>query len=505
MKVVEFDSRRRANQEREKVDKYLLGSDDRRTTTVKLKDKTPDRFVKRLEDAAFDSKDVSSESAGMQSITDGEKESLKRVHSNWTWQKNGFEAMRAKAALLQLGVTDWKNYYEPGEGTAGALANLERGKQRSAESGAKVALDGRRDGAMHQNKRQRQSQARRMAAAEIESAKAAAIVDGDTSATEFVREEQEYAGSVFDVDLRENDSEIIEARGTDADLLRERNQTRSDRARRMDSRRAAKITTNPLEWAADPSVRDFPGIDTIRPNEVFARKSERSRAKDRQELAPRASSLREWYNNVDSLDWPGVDTPPAMGLGTDVSRWDDVGEAAINRMLGGGAASVPDIPTRGDTPVSELAQLSNTDISLTPDEAFEGAYNESEFAFDSLANDNSDSVPFDDGLDLKKVAQEQAAILSGNGNSNDDREREQPDMIELDPQVGLDGQRTNDQATFAGMQSGEVESEVEKRAQNEYNPGGLFADERDGSKEKKKTKQSVPDAFVTSDGNQQTF
>lgn len=40
------------------------------------------------------------------------------------------------------------------------------------------------------------------------------------------------------------------------------NRRRSDEARAADAAKDAPITTDPLEWASDPSQHDFPGVDT---------------------------------------------------------------------------------------------------------------------------------------------------------------------------------------------------------------------------------------------------
>lgn len=68
-----------------------------------------------------------------------------------------------------------------------------------------------------------------------------------------------------------------------------------------------------MEWAADPSHHDFPGVDTLDPNKVHAARSERAQGVDEAELAPLADTVAEWGRNVDEFDLRGVDTPMAAG------------------------------------------------------------------------------------------------------------------------------------------------------------------------------------------------
>lgn len=64
------------------------------------------------------------------------------------------------------------------------------------------------------------------------------------------------------------DGEMRPGRVIETDTLRrsidpqEIHRRRSDEARAADQGKDAPITTDPLEWASDPSAYDFPGVDT---------------------------------------------------------------------------------------------------------------------------------------------------------------------------------------------------------------------------------------------------
>lgn len=81
---------------------------------------------------------------GQVELSEAERRSLDRQHDTWSWQQHGFEAMRAKGALQAEGATEWMDFYEPGEGAAGALANLRRSKERAAQTGAPIGVGGER-------------------------------------------------------------------------------------------------------------------------------------------------------------------------------------------------------------------------------------------------------------------------------------------------------------------------------------------------------------------------
>lgn len=330
MPELEFGSRKAANDVREKVSEYRAASDDKRSKTVKLKPSTPDRIVERVEQEAYTSQGSGRESAGQAELSDAEQKSLKRQHDTFSWQEHGFEAMRVKAAMQRKGATEWQDFYEPGEGVGGALQNLRASKSRSAATGASIGVGGQRtdEEELTGGGRQR-TQAERAQAGQVRNAKRPAVVGRDPDAISFIREEQRFGGDVFDITFGETRRGVPTSSGRDRELVEQRNEQRSERAQRMDDRRAAEMTTDPIEWATDPSHYDFPGVDTVEPAAKHAARPERARETDERELAPRASSVREWAADPDQYDWPGVDTPPAMGLGPDEPEPGGLGGAEI--------------------------------------------------------------------------------------------------------------------------------------------------------------------------------
>ncbi|WP_144901342.1 putative sodium/potassium/calcium exchanger [Halobellus captivus] len=88
------------------------------------------------------------------------------------------------------------------------------------------------------------------------------------------------------------------------------------------------------------------------------------------------------------------------------------------------------------------------------------------------------------------------------GHEHPDHERER-EVLDMDDQQTLGGDRADDQARFAGGETGNVESEVEQPT--EKNPGGLRADQREGTGGETTTQQSVPDEFNVAEGGQETL
>lgn len=501
VKKIKFGSRKDANEQREKFEQHLSEKDDRRKKTVKLSEDAPDRVLDKAQTAGFESEQAETHNAGMHELSDGELDQIKRVHDNFEWQEDGFEAMRVKAALEAKGVTGWKNYYEPGEGVGGAVKTLEQSKRRSAAGGGKVAMDDRRDPDDQINQRRRQQQTSRMRGRQLESAKEAAVMEGDADATEFINEERQFGEDVFKIRFSESPTGVPQASGTDLALLEERNQQRSKRARRMDNRRAAKITRDPVTWASAPGQYDFPGIDTVDPQQAHNRRSERAREKDRNELAPKADTLNEWAADKDHLDWPGVDTPRALGLGSDDADLPDA-DSVLSKLAEGRSEEERDAKQDAlhrNEPMSRdeeiTARASAFDVSLDPDRAREErGFEESDVSFSGPTfNRNREKVVETDRRDRErnKTTPEEAFL-------NADR-----DVMELDDQQTLGGERANDQARLAGGETGSADSERETVI--EENSGGLLSDQRDSPGGTSETEQAIPDAFQVADGGQDTF
>lgn len=176
---VEFDKLEDANQVRQRISQHLAASDDRRTRTVVLQGDTPEQIVERVEREADASRREEHGGAGMQELTTEERESLKRQHSTFSWQKHGFEAMRVKAAARRSGVagSDWIDLYEPGEGPASAIQKLEQQKQREAAGRGTTAVEtGRRTDEEELGGRGRRArQAERASAEQVSRAKPSAF------------------------------------------------------------------------------------------------------------------------------------------------------------------------------------------------------------------------------------------------------------------------------------------------------------------------------------------
>lgn len=354
---ITFGSRDQANEFRDKVEKYRKSTDDRRTKTVELKSSTPDRILQRAETEAFTSETDKSAARGMEELTKSERESLKSQHRTFSWQKYGFEAMRAKAALSAKGATDWQDFYEPGEGVGGALNNLRQSKQRSQQSTAELGVGGDYTDEGEQASRQRQRrQTERVQAAQVEDAKQPAF-EGDEDAIGFLREEQRFEDDLFAITFTGGDPSGQDYRG-----LEEAHRRRSQRAQRVDERRTAEVTLDPLKWAANKSTTDFPGIDTVKPEQLHANRSERARERDEDELAPIAETQEQWARNPDQFDLPGIDTPDRSSI---------VATELESREQSAVRAEMPPEAKRKQRE-SFMADLVDRDVTLSPEEAFDG-------------------------------------------------------------------------------------------------------------------------------------
>lgn len=309
---VEFGNRSRANDLRDKVTGSLAATDDRREKTVKLKDSTPENVVKRLRTEAMASQ-THSETAGQAELSQGEIQHLKQNHGSFSWQKHGFEAMRAKAALQKKGATEWLDFYEPGEGIGGSLKNLRSTKERSAATGAGIGVGGQRTDEEEISGKGRQArQMERAQGEQVNRAKRPAF-GGDAEAIDFLQEERQFNGDVFDVAFSTDDTGRVAASGRDVEEMQDAHEERSQRAQTIDERRSAKLTHDPLEWAQAKDEYDFPGVDTVEPDELHEERSERAQTVDEREFAAFADTEEQWARHPDRYDWPGVDAPASYG------------------------------------------------------------------------------------------------------------------------------------------------------------------------------------------------
>lgn len=307
---IEFGSRKKANETRDKLGGYLHPKDTRRSKTVKIKDSAPDSIIERVESEAFGSQTSDRQSYGQANLTEREKQTLKRTTS-FTWQQHGFEAMSAKAALQAQGATEWTDYYSPGEGVESSLAKLRSAKGGAQQSRAGIGIDSmRQDQAEQGNRGRRSRQAEQASAKRVDSAKEPALLDQDTEAIGFLREEQRFNDDVFDIAFSGTDPfGRPVGSGRDYDTLQERHEQRSSRAQELDEQKHAEITRDPIEWSQNPAQFDFPGIDTLDPRQKHESRPEDEQKEDEAERATIADSVPQWGSDMDGFDLPGIDTP----------------------------------------------------------------------------------------------------------------------------------------------------------------------------------------------------
>lgn len=129
--------------------------------------------------------------------------------------------------------------------------------------------------------------------------------DGDTNSIRFLKKEELFGSESPDISLRSSGGPS----GRDYEALKDAHGRRSAPARRVDERRSAQVTRDPLTWALDPNRYDYPGVDTVEPARLHSRRSKRARTADEREIAPLADSREQWARDPGRYDWKGVDTP----------------------------------------------------------------------------------------------------------------------------------------------------------------------------------------------------
>lgn len=318
MPTVTFGSRAAANRARDlsAVAEHLSPSDDRRSTTVKLRSSTPKRITDRIETEAFTTGDADEPAlGGTATLSESERSALEST-GRFDWQTHGLAAMRAKGALEARGVTYFTDFYEPGEGVAGAIETLTESKQHAVQTGAKVAVGGQRtDTEEITGGRMQRQQAGRFQDRQVEGAKDPALIDRDPSAQAFLREEQGFGADVWDMSFRRTDRfGRPDPTGADIERLEARNERRSERAQYLDDIRVAKKTRDPIKWSNNPAEYDFPGIDTVEPEKAHSARPKAARARDEAELADIAETPAEWKADMDGLDLLDIDTPEDIDL-----------------------------------------------------------------------------------------------------------------------------------------------------------------------------------------------
>jgi len=303
MPSVKFGQRQVANEVRSRLGDFLADSDDRRTNTVELDDSVPESFVQRVQEEAADSRQAEAQKAGQASLTDRERKEI-------DFAKDGVNvpfARSVKGIANTEGVEDWLQF---------ADLDLTVDENRNVLERAAREERGQRGGGRSKERRQLQKgqQAKRQRRQQAEGAKQPAF-GGDAEAAQFLREEQRFEDDLFDISLRGSGPS-----GNDYERLKDAHNDRSKQAQRVDERRSAEVTRDPLRWAQNKSTLDFPGIDTVDPEGLHSQRSDRAQRKDEKEQAPIADNREQWARNPDQYDWPGVDTKTRSSLPMDDLR-----------------------------------------------------------------------------------------------------------------------------------------------------------------------------------------
>lgn len=389
---VEFGDRESARRIRNnpKFEPFLSDKDDRRESTVVLRDDAPEKAVEDISGEAADSMSYKADRYGQAELTEAEKN---RIDFSET---NVMHARSAKAIARGKGVDDWTSFYDE---------TLEVDEHRDVFEAAKKDEVGR--SGIGRDRQSEAAQAQRAARAhkhvkedELGHAKDAAF-EGDDDAQGFVQERVDEPGGslgeVFDVSFSRDDGRV-RGSGRDYERLEERHEERSERARTADEKRTAQVTRNPIQWLQGPNRFDFPGIDTVQPAELHEERSSQARAmderdaapiadnkqqwamapgvfdwigvddvnpesfhaarpkeaqtRDEKEIAPKADSKQQWAQNPGRYDWPGVDLPSSYGPTMD--------------------ADIPSTERNTEAPEPLTTELLQEDVSLAPEEAFEG-------------------------------------------------------------------------------------------------------------------------------------
>jgi hypothetical protein len=390
---VEFGDRGSARQIRQnpKFEPFLADEDDARESTVKLKEDVPERALEDVTGEAADSKRYKAEQYGQAELTEAEK---KKIDFSKT---NVMHARSAKAIARGKGVDDWTSFYDE---------TLEVDEHRGVYESAKKDERGRsglgRDPNSEAAQAEKQARAhQRRKEGELDNAKDHAF-QGDRDAQGFVQERVDEPGGsfgdVFDMSFSRADDGGLRGSGRDFERMEERHEERPQRAQTLDEKRSANPTRNPFKWVNAPNRFDYPGIDTVQPGKLHddrsqqaqarderdaapfapskeawamapgrfdwqgvddvdpeafhASRSKRARTRDEKEIAPQADSKQEWAMNPGRYDWQKVDAPDSYGPTMD--------------------EPVPSTERNTDAPEPFTTALSQQDVSLAPEEAFEG-------------------------------------------------------------------------------------------------------------------------------------
>ena len=346
MPSVKFGRKPVATSIRDRVEPFLADDDDGRELTLKLKDDAPDAIVQRVQEEAADTRQAEAQKAGQAELTDRERKEI-------DFTKDGVNvpfARSVKGIAENKGVEDWIQF-------ADFTLGVDENRRQLADAARQGGGDRGRGQTAEQRGLQKTQQAKRRRREQAESAKDPAF-RGDAEAAGFLREEQRFEEDLFDLSLRG-----AAPSGRDYERLEEAHSERSERAQRVDERRSATVTPDPLTWAQNPAQYDYVGIDTVDPEELHSERSLEARSVDERRSAPIADSREQWAQNTDTYDWPGVDTKQRPTRAETVAVAEEMRDARM-------ASTMEYEPMSAEDDVASQALAA--DVSISPEEATRG-------------------------------------------------------------------------------------------------------------------------------------
>lgn len=429
MKEIEFARRGDANEIRNRLDDFTADDDDRRSKTLKLEERVPDSMVQRVREEAADSRQAEADKAGQTELTDRERKEIDFAREG----VNVPFARSIKGIAQNEGVTDWLQFadleltVDENRSVLNQASNEERNRSGLGKSERKDQIDRQAD-----TKRQRRKQA--------EQAKQPAF-GGDSEAIEFLQEEQRFEDDLFDISLRGDGPS-----GRDIERLQDAHNDRSERAQRVDERRSAEVTRNPLVWSQNKDTMDIPGIDTVDPQELHDQRSKEARKQDLREKAPIADSREQWATAPDQYDWQGVDTPtgPSMDQLKDRAetlQWTKVdavgrGNEDAQRAAVRGKASSFDVSLGPNEALGDMGTESMNPSSGTNPDRFASGF-DADQAFFEAEEDRASDDPLD-GLEFTDDRDEQGSMLDFGMETDATQHRESREAEAQASEFGID-------------------------------------------------------------------
>ena len=455
---IEFGQRQVANSVRERLGSFLADSDSRRSKTVELQDAVPESMIQRVREEAADSRQSEADKAGQVELSDRERKEI-------DFTKDGVNvpfARSVKGVADNEGVTDWLQFADfdlSVDENRRVLKDASR--EERGRSGLGKSQDKRDIARTADNKRKRRQQA--------EGAKGPAF-GGDSEAIGFLREEQQFEDDLFDINLRGDSGPT----GQDYNRLEEAHESRSERAKRMDERRSAEVTRDPLLWAENKAKYDYPGVDTVQPAELHSERSRTARRRDEEEQAPIADSRQQWALNPDQYDWPGVDTKQRPSMG-------DIKEKVEETMMAKNDVLVEARARGGNEAMREstlFGRAQSEDVSLDPAEARGEAMTDSidTTRTDPNAGMNAGFADVPEAMEAFAAAEEDrdtddSGFLDGFG---DDRDK-QGSMLDFGMETDATQHRESRQAEAEASEFG-----IDDRSEEVFEPMGFDDSDQSG-------------------------